>query len=335
MRLVFAGTPSVAAVALEAVMASSHDVVAVLTRPDARSGRGRKKAVNPVKDMAEDAGIPVWQPESLAGEEFATQLKSAEVDCVPVVAYGALVPESALSIPRCGWVNLHFSLLPAWRGAAPVQHAVMAGDEVTGACVFQLDKGLDTGPVYSTMTAPIAPGDTSGDLLARLAVSGGTLLVDTLDALEAGEAFAVPQSAQGTSYAPRLTTRDARIVWDRPAPAIDRHVRGVTPAPGAWTTFRGARVKVGPVKSVHSPMEVAQAVGERINMADVQAGTVLAVDGDVLVTSAAGGAVSLDTVQPAGKKVMAASDWARGLRLGVASGQSVDNLDVMGEDDAQ
>ncbi|MDI5940288.1 methionyl-tRNA formyltransferase, partial [Micromonospora sp. DH15] len=250
MRLIFAGTPAVALPALDAIAASGHDLVAVVTRPDAPAGRGRGLVRSPVGAWADERGVEVLTPARPREPEFLDRLRALAPDCVPVVAYGALVPPVALEIPRHGWINLHFSLLPAWRGAAPVQQAVLHGDELTGASVFALEEGLDTGPVYGTVTDEIRPTDTSGDLLERLAHSGSGLLVAVLDALDAGTARAEPQPADGVSLAPKLTVDDARVRWGDPAFAVDRRIRACTPAPGPWTTFRGERVKLGPVVPV-------------------------------------------------------------------------------------
>ena len=241
MRVVFAGTPQVALPSLDAILASSHEVVAVVTRPDAPAGRGRRLAVSPVKARALDHGLPVLTPQTPRDPDFVTALADLAPDVCPVVAYGALVPEAALAVPAHGWINLHFSLLPAWRGAAPVQRAVMAGDEVTGATTFRLEAGLDTGPVYGTMTELVRPRDTAGDLLERLSVAGADLLVATLDGIAAGRLAPVPQSGDGVSLAPKVTVADAEVRWDRPALAVDRLVRGCTPAPGAWTVLGGER----------------------------------------------------------------------------------------------
>jgi methionyl-tRNA formyltransferase len=275
-------------------------VAAVLTRPDARAGRGRSLSRSPVAERADAAGIPVLQPRSPREPEFLEQLAALEVDCAPVVAYGALVPQAALDVPRHGWVNLHFSLLPAWRGAAPVQHAIMAGDEMTGAATFRLEAGLDTGPVFGVVTEPIGPRDTAGDLLGRLALSGAGLLVATLDGIEDGELVAEPQPADGISLAPRIETTDARIDWALPAAVVDRRVRGVTPAPGAWTTWRGDRLRVGPVEL--APDAPALEAGE------------LALHGSAVFVGTGNGAVRLGEVQPAGKRMLPAADWARGAR---------------------
>jgi methionyl-tRNA formyltransferase len=242
----------------------------------------------------------VLQPRSPREPEFLEQLADLAVDCAPVVAYGALVPQVALDLPRHGWVNLHFSLLPAWRGAAPVQHAVMAGDEVTGASTFRLEAGLDTGPVFGIVTEPIGPQDTAGNLLDRLAVSGAGLLVATLDGIEAGTLVAEPQPPEGISLAPRIEPADARVDWAVPAHVVDRRVRGVTPTPGAWTTWRGERLRLGPVEPL------ADAAG-------LAPGEVAAGNGGVLVGTGHG-AVRLGQVQPAGKRMLPAADWARGAR---------------------
>jgi methionyl-tRNA formyltransferase len=300
LRLLFAGTPAPAVPSLEALLASDHEVVAVLTRPDARSGRGRKQSRSPIAERADAAGIPVLQPRSPREPEFQEQLAALAVDAAPVVAYGALIPQAALDLPRHGWVNLHFSLLPAWRGAAPVQHAIMAGDELTGASTFRLEAGLDTGPVFGTVTEPIGPRDTAGDLLGRLAISGAGLLVATLDGIEAGTLVAEPQPADGISLAPRIEPADARVDWSLPAYAIDRRVRGVTPAPGAWTTWRGERLRLGPV--------------EPLPEIDLVAPGELEVGPEGVLVGTGRGAVRLGSVQPGGKRMFPAADWVRGAR---------------------
>ncbi|MBM0260608.1 methionyl-tRNA formyltransferase [Micromonospora sp. 4G55] len=302
MRLIFAGTPAVAVPALDAVAASGHELLAVVTRPDAPAGRGRGLVRSPVGAWADEHGIEVLTPAKPREPEFLDRLRELAPDCVPVVAYGALVPPVALEVPRHGWINLHFSLLPAWRGAAPVQQAVLHGDELTGASVFQLEQGLDTGPVYGTLTDEIRPTDTSGDLLERLAHSGAGLLVAVLDAIEAGTARAEPQPADGVSLAPKLTVEDARVRWTDPAFAVDRRIRACTPAPGPWTTFRGDRVKLGPVTPVGNGPELKP--GELL----VEKSRVLA--GTATVP------VQLGEVRAAGKKAMPATDWARGVRVG-------------------
>ncbi|GGN05390.1 methionyl-tRNA formyltransferase [Terrabacter tumescens] len=306
MRVVFAGTPEVAVPSLDAVASSRHELVGVVTRPDAPSGRGRRLEASPVKRRAEELGVPVLTPVRAKDPDFLRDLTALAPDACPVVAYGNIVPPDALAIPRLGWINLHFSLLPAWRGAAPVQHAIMAGDEVTGASTFVLERGLDTGPVLGIMTETIRPTDTSGDLLDRLATAGAGLLVATLDGLESGELVAVPQPTEGVSLAPKIEVDDARIVWTRPAIAVDRLVRGCSPAPGAWTTFRGERLKV-------SPVSIAS-VGDLPDGSPLAAGELVVTKRAVFVGTGTG-PVRLGTVQAHGKKPMPAADWARGTRI--------------------
>ncbi|HEX6326134.1 MAG TPA: methionyl-tRNA formyltransferase [Jiangellaceae bacterium] len=301
MRVVFAGTPNVAVPSLRAILASEHDVVAVLTRPDAPAGRGRRLLPSPVAEVAAEAGIEVLKPERVRDAGFLARLEQIAPDCAPVVAYGGLIPKAALDVPKHGWINLHFSLLPAWRGAAPVQHAILAGDDITGACTFQIEEGLDTGPVYGRLTEAIRPTDTSGDLLARLADAGAKLLVATLDGIEAGRLVAEHQSADGVSIAPKLTVEDARVVWAAPAMRVDRVVRACTPAPGAWTTFREERLKLRPVRLDSSGHELAPGLID-VGRDGVRVGT-------------GSRPVLLGEVQPQGKRVMSASDWARGVRI--------------------
>lgn len=303
MRLLFAGTPEVALPALEALLGSAHDVVAVLTRPDAPAGRGRRLAPSPVKARALESGLEVLTPTTLRDPAFLDRLRALDLDCAPVVAYGGLVPTEALDVPRHGWVNLHFSLLPAWRGAAPVQHALLHGDEVTGATTFRIEEGLDTGPVFGTLTETIRFGDTTGDLLDRLATAGAGLLLATLDGLADGSVVAVPQPTDGVSRAPRLATQDAMVRWAHPALATDRRIRACTPAPGAWTTAPdGSRIKLGPVRL-------------RPDVVDLAPGELAVTRSEVLVGTRTH-AVQLGTVAPSGKSMMAAADWARGARLG-------------------
>jgi methionyl-tRNA formyltransferase len=303
VRLVFAGTPEVALPSLDALLASTHELVAVVTRPDAPAGRNRRLQRSPVAAWADERGIEVLTPIHPKEQSFVDALTALRVECVPVVAYGALVPPRLLAIPRHGWINLHFSLLPAWRGAAPVQHAVLHGDELTGAAVFQLEAGLDTGPVYGTVVEKIQPTDTAGHLLGRLAGTGAGLLVTVLDAIEAGTARAVPQPADGISLAPKITVDDARVRWAEPAFAVDRRVRACTPAPGAWSELRGERIKLSPVRPVAPGDVPALAPGElRVERSRVLVGT-------------ATDPVSLGPVRAAGKREMPAVDWARGVRL--------------------
>jgi methionyl-tRNA formyltransferase len=302
MRLVVAGTPRVALPSLDALIASDrHDVVAVVTRPDARAGRGRRLTPSPVKVRATEAGIEVLTPARPSDPDFLARLTAIAPDCCPVVAYGALVPPAALAIPTVGWVNLHFSILPAWRGAAPVQHAIRAGDDMTGATTFLLEAGLDTGPVFGVMTTEIGARETAGELLERLAADGAGLLTATLDGIEDGTVTAVPQSAEGVSFAPKVTVDDARIDWAAAAIVVDRQVRACTPAPGAWSRFRDRRVGIGPVLPLADDLGLA--AGEiRVGADDVTVGS-------------ATGPLRLGDVRPEGKPAMAATDWARGQRL--------------------
>jgi len=300
LRLVFAGTPDVALPALEAVAASRHALVGVVTRPDAPAGRGRRVEAAPVAHRADELGLPVLKPAHPGEPGFQLALRELGPDCCPVVAYGGLLPQSALEIPERGWVNLHFSVLPAWRGAAPVQHAIWAGDEVTGATTFRIVNELDAGPTYGVMTQTIRPDDTSGDLLDRLAKGGAELLVQTLDGIEDGTLEAREQPAEGVSFAPKILVEDAHVDWTEPAIAVDRRIRACTPDPGAWTTFAGERMKLGPVRPVER---------ERL-----EPGRLVATKNDVLVGTASG-PVQLGRVQAHGRKEMGAADWARGVRL--------------------
>ncbi len=299
MRIVFAGTPDVALPALDALLASSHEVVAVVTRPDAPVGRGRRMQPSPVAQRAEELGLEILRPQRPKEPDFVERLTRIAPDCCPVVAYGALLPTSILDIPTHGWVNLHFSLLPAWRGAAPVQHAVLAGDEVTGATTFRIVTALDAGPTFGTVEDVIGPTDTAGDLLERLSRSGAELLVRTLDGLADGTLAAREQPTAGVTLAPKINVEDAEIDWSRSASEIDRLVRACTPNPGAWTTFRAERFKVGPVTRTAETLPPGRLlVGKRA----VRVGTGTT-------------AVELGQVRAQGKKPMAAADWARGVTV--------------------
>ena len=304
MRLLFAGTPHVALPSLEALAASDHELVAVLTRPDAPAGRGRSVSSAPVAVRARELGLEVLTPARPGDPDFLARLRDLAVDAAPIVAYGGLIPPDALDLPRHGWVNLHFSLLPAWRGAAPVQRAIMAGDDVTGATTFRLERGLDTGPTYGTMTEPVRADDTAGALLDRLAAAGARLLLATVDQLAAGRIQARPQPLAGVSLAPKVTVDEARVAWDASAYRVDRLVRGCTPSPGAWTEFRGERLKLLPVSLVPAGGGSAAAVGP---------GELVVGRREVLVGTGSE-PVRLGLVQPAGRKPMPAPDWARGVR---------------------
>ncbi len=310
MRVVFAGTPEVAVPSLRALLESdAHEVVAVVSRPDARTGRGRGLSRSPVAAAADAAGIEVLTPPNARDPEFAERLRELAPDAAPVVAYGHLVPRNVLDIPRYGWINLHFSLLPAWRGAAPVNAAIAAGDEVTGASTFLLEEGLDTGPVLGTMTETIRPRDTAGELLGRLAEGGSGLLLATLDGIEAGRLRAEPQPTDGVSYAGKLTVEDARVRWTDPAIAVDRHIRSVTPAPGAWTTLNGDRVKIGAARPAEA--QEIEALGADPGLAPGH----IRWNKRALLVGTASSPLVVEQLQPPGKKMMNALDWIRGARI--------------------
>jgi methionyl-tRNA formyltransferase len=296
VRVLFAGTPAVAVPSLDALVQAGFDVVAVLTRPDAPIGRKRVLTPSPVAARAAELGIEVIHAAKVDADVTA-RIAATAPDAAAIVAYGGLIPRPALDIPRHGWINLHFSLLPAWRGAAPVQRAVIAGDDITGAVTFLLEEGLDTGPVFGTLTEAVRPDDTSGALLERLSHSGAVLLAQTLSAIEAGRAVPVPQSG-AVSLAPKLGIDDGRINWHEPALAIGRRARGVTPEPGAWTTLDGQRVKLEPVVL-------------RGDTPALLPGQVL-LDGKSVLVGTGSHPVELTRIQPSGKKMMAAADWARG-----------------------
>lgn len=301
MRVLFTGTPATAIPALKAIAGSPHEIVGVLTRADARSGRGRTTSPSPVKAWALDNELPVYTDRP-RDEGFLDLLAELNADVAAVVAYGEILPEPVIEAIPNGWINLHFSLLPAWRGAAPVQHAIIAGDEVTGATTFAIESGLDTGPTIGVATETIRPTDTAGELLDRLAINGAQLLLASLDAIEMNKAVLVPQPLDGVSYAPKLDTSGAQVNWDRPALAIDRHIRGHSPDPGAWTLLPdGTRLRIGPVRLTQTD-------------AILEPGQLLVGKREVLVGTRSE-PVLLGEVRPPGKKPMPAADWARGARL--------------------
>jgi methionyl-tRNA formyltransferase len=329
MRVAFAGTPAAAVPTLDALLKSRHQVAAVITRPDSRAGRGLKLGRSPVAQRAAEAGIEVLTPARPSEPEFLARLRDIGPDCCPVTAYGALLPQSALDVPARGWINLHFSILPAWRGAAPVQHAILHGDDVTGATTFRIVRELDAGPVYGVVTEAIRQDDTAGDLLERLSTAGAELLVATLDGIESGELEAREQPADGISLAPKINPADAEVDWHKPAIAIGRQIRACTPEPGAWTQLDGLRIKLWPVTLAPQPLApgspapvstgtVSNGTGS-IDTGSIDTGPLA--PGELRVTShgvlaGTGSApVMLGDVQANGKRRMPASDWARGLRL--------------------
>lgn len=300
MRLVFAGTPLVAANTLARLLADDgHEVVAVLTRPDAPQGRSSRPVPSPVAQLAAEHGIEVLRPARASDPDLATRLAELDPDCCPVVAYGGLIPRSLLALPRHGWVNVHFSLLPRWRGAAPVQHAILAGDEVTGVTVFELVEALDAGPVLASAEYELGASETAGEALEALQAVGAEELVRALDALAAGTVAAVPQPDDGVTLAPKLTVQGARIDWTRPSEEISRQVRANNPSPVAWTELDGERLRV---------LRAMPAAGEDLAPAELRAGR-----RSVLVGTGSG-PLELLKVQPAGKRPTAAADWGRGLR---------------------
>ncbi len=303
MRIVFAGTPEAALPSLRRLADSArHEVIGVLTRPDAASGRRGKPSPSPVAQLAVERGIAVLRPEKPNSDEFVSELAELQPEACVVVAYGALLRDDLLAVPARGWINLHFSLLPAWRGAAPVQAAIAAGDTVTGATTFQIEPALDSGPVYGVVTETIRPTDTAGNLLDRLSISGAALLETTLDGIADGSLSAVPQPSDGVTVAPKVTVDDARVRWDLPAHVVERRIRAVTPSPGAWTLVGELRVKLGPVTVDEAAPNPLPPGAIRVDRTGVRVGT-------------ASQPVRLGSIQPPGKKQMDAAAWARGARL--------------------
>jgi methionyl-tRNA formyltransferase len=291
VRIAFAGTPLAAVPTLTALLASDHDVALVVTRPDAPAGRGRTLTASPVADVASVSGVPILKTSHLAEHKE----KFADVDCVIVVAFGAMVPRELLAFPKHGWINVHFSLLPQWRGAAPVQYAILSGDEFTGVTTFRIDEGLDTGPMLAYLTTQITPSETSTQLLDRLSIEGAQLALATLTGIESGAILPLHQPIDGISHAPKITVADAQIHWRDPALAIDRRIRAVTKDPGAWTMYSDVRIKLQPVTV--SP-----------HVTDLAPGEVTTRDGEVLVGTGSH-AVALSEVQEAGRNLTDAKTW--------------------------
>ncbi|WP_297773464.1 methionyl-tRNA formyltransferase [Mycobacterium sp.] len=308
MRIVFAGTPEPALPALRRLIDSPrHEVTAVLTRPDAAAGRRGKPEPSPVAREALDRGIPVLRPSRPNSEEFVAELSRLAPDCCAVVAYGALLRDDLLAVPPRGWINLHFSLLPAWRGAAPVQAAIAAGDTITGASTFQIEPSLDSGPIYGVVTETIRPTDTAGELLERLAISGAVLLSTTLDGIADSTLTPRPQPVEGVSVAPKITVEQARVRWDLPALVVERRIRSVTPNPGAWTVIGDLRIKLGPV-------DAGNASGMAAPPEPLPPGA-MHVDRKAVWVGTGSDPVRLGQIQPPGKRFMNAIDWVRGARL--------------------
>jgi methionyl-tRNA formyltransferase len=306
LRIIFAGTPETAIPSLTALMESEHEVIAAITRPDAQSGRGLVLAPSPIAVAASEKNISVLKYAHLRDPKTRDDLNNLRPDAIAVVAYGALVPVDLLTQPKHGWINLHFSLLPAWRGAAPVPYAIRFGDEITGATTFQIVEGLDTGPVYGVVTERITNEDTAGTLLRRLSISGARLLVQTLSGIAQGQLRSVPQGREDVSLAPKILAEDCQIDWRQPALSIGRQIRAYTPEPGAWTTLNGGRIQIGPIEVLESAL-----AGEP--------GELIVSKHEVFVATGSN-SIRLGSVKPAGKREMSASDWARGIRIG--SGQA-------------
>jgi methionyl-tRNA formyltransferase len=312
LAVVFAGTPAFALASLDAIAASRHPLVAVYTRPDRPSGRGRALAASPVKRRALALGLPVAQPASLRGDESAAGLAAFAPDVMVVVAYGLLLPPAVLGVPRLGCLNVHASLLPRWRGAAPIARAILAGDAVTGVCVMRMEAGLDTGPVMLRRETAIGPRETAGGVEARLAVEGGRAIVEALDALAAGRAAFEPQDAARATYAAKLTKAEARLDWREPAVQLARRVRALNPRPVAETALDGAQLRVHEAEAVPAPPGPAP-------------GTILSADARGIAVMAGEGALLLTRVQLPGRRIVGAAELANarplaGKRLGSAGG---------------
>lgn len=299
MRIVFMGSPVFATLTLRAIVDAGHEVVCVYSQPPRRAGRGKSLRKTPVHELAEELGLEVRTPVSLKGAEEQAAFAALDADLGVVVAYGLLLPQAVLDAPRHGCVNLHGSLLPRWRGAAPIQRAVMAGDAMTGVQVMQMEAGLDTGPVMSSAETAIFPRDTSADVHDRLAAMGAELMVESVAAIEAGEAVFTPQSEEGVTYAHKISSEEARIDWDAGCEAVSAHIRGLSPFPGAWFELpdEAGAVRVKVLGCVAEPDE------------DGAAGEVL--DDELLVACGAG-AVRLLRLQRAGKGAMDAEAFLRG-----------------------
>jgi methionyl-tRNA formyltransferase len=302
MRIVFAGTPDIAIPSLEAIAdRDGWEIPLVLSQPDRPAGRGRKLGASPLKEAALARGLRVLTPEK--PKEVRAELEELRPDVIAVVAYGHIFRRWLLELPRFGCVNLHFSLLPRHRGVAPVQWAILEGDELAGVTVMRMDRGVDTGDVFRRVATPLGATETAGDLLHRLAALGAPALAETLSELEAGRAVATPQEENGATYARKLEKDDGRVDWNAPAAAIDRQVRGLSPWPGAFTSWRGARLKI------HAAAPGAEA-------APVLVPGVLAVTDGRLWCGTGDGALELKRVQPEGKAPMEGEAWARGARPG-------------------
>lgn len=301
-KIIFAGTPEFAAIALRAIAAAGFDIPLVLTQPDRPKGRGMKAQASPVKDAAAQLGLTVAQPASLRTQEAAELISAQQADVMVVAAYGLILPQNILNIPRHGCLNIHASLLPRWRGAAPIQRAIEAGDTHTGVCIMRMDAGLDTGAIISTHSLPIASTDTAQDVHDALATIGAAAIVADLQHLD--QLTATPQPELGVSYAAKLSKAEAKIDWTQPAAVIERKIRAFNPVPGAWTYHQGKPLKIWRARlcDQHGP-----------------AGTVLAADGHQWIVACADAALSLELIQPAGSKAMSVAAFLAGNHVLVGS----------------
>lgn len=300
MRIIFAGTPETAIPALEA-LSSKHEIIGVFTRKPAPRGRKKILTNSPVHDYALTKGFTVYTPSTLRDDTVEKIITELEPDAVAVVAYGLLIPVNLLNLPRLGWFNLHYSLLPRWRGASPVQAAIAAGDEEIGTCVFQIEEGLDTGPILQMQGFPRNPDLTATEVLQQLSISGAQQIVEVFDDLARNNIEAHAQVGE-SSYAPLLTTKDAQIDWNRLANCVQNQIHAYNEAPGAWTVLNGVRIKIGAVTLAEDSFE-----------SDLPAGSIYLAGKKVNVATKSG-AISLNLVSPAGKKWMNAADWLRGVR---------------------
>ncbi len=294
-RIIFAGTPDFALASLKALVAAGRVPCAVLTQPDRPAGRGKQLKASPVKTFAIEQGIPVLQPPSLRDDEQVATLAALEPDVMIVAAYGLILPQAVLDIPRAGCLNVHASLLPRWRGAAPIQAAILAGDPQTGVCLMQMEAGLDTGPVFACEPVDIGERESAGELHDRLAAAGGALLAEHLDAILAGGLDARPQDDALATYAPKVRPADAQLDWQQDAATLERMVRAYSPVPGAWFMAGDERTKCWQAREVAGAAE---------------AGTVLAAGPDGIVVACGQGALSLERLQRPGKRAVSAGEYA-------------------------
>lgn len=303
MRIAFAGTPDFAVPALKVLLDSSHTVVGVLTQPDRPKGRGRQIAASPVKETALAHGLPISQPQTLKDEAGRADLVSWQPDALVVVAYGLILPRDALTVPRLGCLNIHASLLPRWRGAAPIQRAVLAGDPVSGVTIMLMDVGLDTGPMLLKKEIPITPTDTGGSLHDRLAAVGASAVLEALDGYGKGTLAPVPQPTEGVTYAAKIDKAEALIDWRRDSLEIERQVRAFNPWPVAETRMDGEQLRIFDAVAVDRPVG-----GEGAGVA----GTIVAVRDDAIVVQCGAGGLALRQVQRPGRRTVPAGDFARG-----------------------